>query len=65
MEKLILNVERCKGCYLCISNCKKGAISLSDYTNKKGIKTIQVNQEKCVQCGNCYTMCPDLVLEIL
>ncbi len=65
MEKLKLNVERCKGCYLCIANCRKEAISISDYTNRKGIQTIQVDHEKCVQCGNCYAMCPDLVFEIL
>ncbi|MFR3071324.1 MAG: 4Fe-4S binding protein [Paeniclostridium sp.] len=27
--------------------------------------TVQVDEEKCVQCGSCYTMCPDLVFEIL
>ncbi len=65
MEKVKLSVERCKGCYLCIENCKKGAISLSDYTNGKGVVTVQVDQEACVQCGSCYAMCPDLVFEIL
>lgn len=65
MEKVKLDVERCKGCYLCIANCKIGAISLSDYTNRKGVVTVKVDQEKCVQCGCCYTMCPDLVFEIL
>lgn len=44
---------------------KKDAISLSDYTNKKGFVTIKVDEEKCIQCGACYTMCPDLVFEIL
>ncbi|HHW94517.1 MAG TPA: 4Fe-4S binding protein [Mogibacterium sp.] len=65
MEKVKLNVERCKGCYLCIENCKIGAITMSSYTNRNGVVTIQVDQNKCVQCGNCYTMCPDLVFEIL
>ena len=64
MEKVKLSVERCKGCYLCIEACKKDAISLSDYTNK-GFVTIKVDEEKCIQCGACYTMCPDLVFEIL
>lgn len=65
MEKVKLSVERCKGCYLCIENCKKDAISLSDYTNGKGVVTVRVDQEACVQCGSCYAMCPDLVFEIL
>lgn len=65
MEKIKLNVERCKGCYLCIANCKPGALSISSEVNAKGYLVPQVNQEKCVQCGSCYTMCPDLVFEIL
>ena len=65
MEKVRLSIDRCKGCYLCIANCKLGAISLMDKPNKKGVIPVQVDQEKCVQCGSCYTMCPDFVFEIL
>jgi 2-oxoglutarate ferredoxin oxidoreductase subunit delta len=64
-QKIKLELDRCKGCYLCIANCKMGAISLTDQTNKRGVVTIQVDEEKCVKCGSCYTMCPDLVFEIL
>jgi Dissimilatory sulfite reductase (desulfoviridin), alpha and beta subunits len=65
MDKIKLDTERCKGCYLCVENCKPGAISLSGRSNGKGVITVQVDQDKCVQCGSCYAMCPDLVFEIL
>lgn len=65
MEKIKLSTERCKGCYLCMANCKFGAISLADEVNCKGIIPVQVDQDKCKQCGSCYAMCPDLVFEIL
>ncbi|MCD8097301.1 MAG: 4Fe-4S dicluster domain-containing protein [Lachnospiraceae bacterium] len=65
MKKIKLSVERCKGCYLCVANCKPQALSISDVTNGKGVKVVQVDEEKCVQCGSCYAMCPDLVFEIL
>lgn len=65
MEKIKLDIERCKGCYLCITNCKIGAISIGKKSNSKGVLPIVVDQEKCVQCGACYAMCPDLVFEIL
>ena len=52
MEKLKLNISRCKGCYLCMSVCPTKAISISDYVNKKGYAEIQVDQEKCVGCGS-------------
>ncbi len=65
MEKIKLTTEWCKGCYLCVANCKPGALSISDEVNVRGVKVIQVDQEKCVQCGACYSMCPDRVIEIL
>ncbi|WP_101912780.1 4Fe-4S dicluster domain-containing protein [uncultured Megasphaera sp.] len=64
MEKMSMNTARCKGCYLCIANCKVGALHLSEETNAKGVVVVQADQEKCVQCGSCYAMCPDLVYEI-
>ena len=64
MEKIKLNVERCKGCYLCVANCKPGALSISSEVNAKGYLVPQVDQDKCVQCACCYTMCPDLVFEV-
>ena len=65
MEKVRTREERCKGCYLCVANCKPKALSLSGRTNGKGVITVAVDLEKCVQCGCCYAMCPDLVFEIL
>lgn len=65
MAKIKLNVEHCKGCYLCIASCKPGALSISTNANTKGYLVPQVDEDKCVQCGSCYTMCPDLVFEIL
>ncbi len=65
MKKINLSVERCKGCMYCIEACPKDAISLSDYTNKKGYKVIKVDEDKCISCGSCYRVCPDYVFEIL
>ena len=65
MEKIKLRTDRCKACYLCMANCKVNAISLADTVNARGVIPIKVDQEKCVQCGSCYMMCPDLVIEIV
>lgn len=67
MEKEILTIypERCKGCHYCLSACKKGALSVSDFTNKKGHRAIAVDLEKCVACGSCFTVCPDYVFELV
>lgn len=65
MEKIKLTTEWCKGCYLCIANCPKDALSQSDEVNAKGVIVVQVDQDKCIGCGSCYAMCPDRVFEIL
>ncbi|MEA4965864.1 MAG: 4Fe-4S binding protein [Oscillospiraceae bacterium] len=65
MDRIKLNLNLCKGCYLCVEHCPQGALSPSETVGAKGYPVVQVDQEKCVQCGICYTMCPDYVIEIL
>ncbi len=49
---------------LAISACPLGAIKPAKATNSKGeeIKSVTVNAERCMFCGNCYTMCPAMPL---
>lgn len=63
-DKAYANPDRCKGCYYCMNECPKKAISISGYVNSKGYEAIEVDQEKCIGCGICYTVCPDCVFEI-
>ena len=65
MQKVSVNIERCKGCGYCAANCPQGAVSLSKSGNSKGYCYAVVDQEKCVSCGSCYKVCPDCVFEIL
>ncbi len=65
MNKAVTNPENCKACGLCIVNCPKQAISMTDKINIRGYKHIVLNVEKCIGCGICYTVCPDGVFNIL
>ncbi|MBU0681123.1 MAG: dissimilatory-type sulfite reductase subunit beta [Proteobacteria bacterium] len=49
---------------LAISSCPLGAIKPAKATNAKGeeIKSVTVNADRCMFCGNCYTMCPAMPL---
>ncbi len=49
---------------LAISSCPLGAVKPAKATNAKGeeIKSVTVNAERCMFCGNCYTMCPAMPL---
>ncbi len=62
--KAKVNAERCKGCRLCMVFCPKGAISVDNYSNKKGYEPVKVDEDKCIGCGICYKICPDFVYEI-
>ncbi len=49
---------------LAVASCPLGAIKPSKATREDGteIKSVVVNAEKCMFCGNCYTMCPAMPL---
>ncbi|MEW6624333.1 MAG: dissimilatory-type sulfite reductase subunit beta [Bacillota bacterium] len=48
-----------KGCEIpnVIASCPTGAIR----PNPKA-KSVSINEEKCMYCGNCYTVCPSLTI---
>lgn len=49
---------------LAISACPLGAVKPVKAINSKGeeVKSVKVNAERCMFCGNCYTMCPAMPL---
>ncbi len=48
---------------LAISSCPLGAVKPAKVeVDGKEIKTVKVNVERCMFCGNCYTMCPAMPL---
>ncbi len=48
---------------LAIASCPLGAVKPAKVTvDGKEIKTVKVNNERCMFCGNCYTMCPAMPL---
>ena len=66
MAKLTFRTDRCKGCGLCVADCPKGLIVLAkDKINQKGHHPAEItDQEKCIACAFCATMCPDCIIEV-
>ncbi|MDR2649242.1 MAG: 4Fe-4S binding protein [Clostridiales bacterium] len=66
VPKVSFNIDRCKGCGLCVDACPKKIIELSrNIMNAKGFHPAQViDQEKCIACAFCATMCPDVIITV-
>ncbi len=64
LGELLIEIERCKGCELCVDACPKESIQLSDSINSKGYQfAIKVN-DLCNGCGSCAIICPDAVITV-
>lgn len=55
--------DRCKGCGFCVEYCPQKVLELSDEFNKKGYHPPVVkNEEDCLYCQLCETICPEFSL---
>jgi 2-oxoglutarate ferredoxin oxidoreductase subunit delta len=57
--------ERCKGCLLCARSCPTKVLDADSEPNSWGYYPVKaVAMEKCIACGNCYTVCPDVAITV-
>ena len=64
--KLTFQVDRCKGCELCVMVCPKKILALDTHTvNKKGYHpACIVDQSACIACASCAKTCPDSIITV-
>ena len=63
--ELDIDVDRCKGCGLCVSVCPKKVLEISNKVNKMGYyPAYQARPEDCTFCNACCLMCPDVAISI-
>ena len=63
--KIIIDRELCKGCYLCIRACPVKILESETELNASGVYPVKTtDMAKCVACGNCYEVCPDVCIEV-
>lgn len=62
--EIVIDIERCKGCAVCLSACPNDVISLSKNVNGKGYNYAESVNEECIGCANCAIVCPDGVITV-
>lgn len=66
MPRVIFDVDRCKGCGLCTTQCPKKIVLMeNEKINAKGYHPATVHEmDKCIGCAMCANMCPDSVITV-
>lgn len=66
MSKVTFDIDRCKGCGLCVDACPKKILAMSEKElNAKGYHpAMMTDQSKCSACAFCAMMCPDVVIRV-
>ncbi len=60
---LVIDIERCKGCELCIPACPPNVLKMSKELNAKGYRYPEL-VPGCTGCTACQKVCPDYVFEV-
>ena len=63
--KIIIKMERCKGCGLCRTACPRECIRMSDQADLNGIRVAMLTDNPdCNACTLCAVICPDVAIEV-
>ena len=62
--KIIIDIQRCKGCGLCVQVCPKNSIVISKQSNKNGYFPAQTNNTDCSGCAACAIICPEAAITV-
>ncbi len=61
---ITIEIEKCKGCELCVEACPEDVIGMSTEVNQKGYLYAVKVVDACTGCTNCALVCPDAVITV-
>ena len=66
--EVAIEVDKCKGCGLCVAFCPKGVLTLSEGINRSGYHPAEMRDDvepsQCTACDICCRMCPDTAITV-
>ncbi|MDR3341752.1 MAG: 4Fe-4S dicluster domain-containing protein [Treponema sp.] len=63
--RVVIDQEVCKGCFLCIRSCPRAILERDTQPNSTGTYPSKVvHEQKCIACGNCFEVCPDVCITV-
>lgn len=60
---LVIDVEACKGCELCIEACPPGVLRMTAAVNDRGYRYPEL-LPGCTGCRACAQVCPDFCFQV-
>ena len=65
MAEIRIDIQRCKGCGICIESCPHKLIVLSRDFSPQGLHyAVYQPDGECTGCALCAMMCPDVAIEV-
>jgi 2-oxoglutarate ferredoxin oxidoreductase subunit delta len=61
---IVVDIQKCKGCGVCIPACPQDVIRLAVDVNSKGYNFAEMQNDFCIGCANCAIVCPDGVITV-
>ena len=59
-----IEIERCKGCEICLTACPTDTLAMSKEVNSKGYHFAQMVNDQCIGCTNCALVCPEAIITV-
>lgn len=64
MSYIVIDENKCKACYLCMTACPKNLIKKSNRMSSTGNYVVEFKDDnnECLGCQSCALICPDLAI---